>query len=388
MAGNRRDFEFQKLHGMGETLYRDLKTVEHVDIPCRGLRAGRLAQGPAALPRAPPAGERGEQLVRPPGGRPVDLAGGPDRGPGAAVGEAGAEAAPGDPPPARALRPATRERAGLRPERPAGALRPEAAARRGGEATVRGSAGRGGRQARAPTRPRPVRPTPDLGRGRVRRRAHGRARPGRGPRRFRRLEPRAGGRPGGDSRPRGGAVRGGRRQPDLPVLPRGRPDARRLDRRLARGGRLPALLRRRGPAPAGGADSAARAHGRGKPAELRPRGVFFTISPWNFPLAIFTGQIAAALAAGNAVIAKPAEAPRSPPPPSSISFTGPASRRRALLLPGEGRVVGRRLVPTPATRASPSPAAPETAWAINRAMAAAPHAIRPFIAETGGPATP
>jgi RHH-type proline utilization regulon transcriptional repressor/proline dehydrogenase/delta 1-pyrroline-5-carboxylate dehydrogenase len=35
MAGNRRDFEFQKLHGMGETLYRDLKTVEHVDFPCR-----------------------------------------------------------------------------------------------------------------------------------------------------------------------------------------------------------------------------------------------------------------------------------------------------------------------------------------------------------------
>ncbi len=40
---------------------------------------------------------------------------------------------------------------------------------------------------------------------------------------------------------------------------------------------------------------------------LRGRGVFVCISPWNFPLAIFTGQVAAALAAGNAVIAKPAE---------------------------------------------------------------------------------
>src|SRR3546814_9327033 len=44
---------------------------------------------------------------------------------------------------------------------------------------------------------------------------------------------------------------------------------------------------------------------------LHGRGVFLCISPWNFPLAIFTGQVAAALAAGNAVIAKPAEQTRS-----------------------------------------------------------------------------
>jgi RHH-type proline utilization regulon transcriptional repressor/proline dehydrogenase/delta 1-pyrroline-5-carboxylate dehydrogenase len=79
---------------------------------------------------------------------------------------------------------------------------------------------------------------------------------------------------------------------DLRARWRARP-ARRCSTpwRGARGGRFPALLRRR----------------RGRGAGRRPRGVFACISPWNFPLAIFTGQIAAALAAGNAVLAKPAE---------------------------------------------------------------------------------
>ena len=67
------------------------------------------------------------------------------------------------------------------------------------------------------------------------------------------------------------------------------------------------LLRRRGAARAGAASRC-----RGRPARptsctYRGRGVFVCISPWNFPLAIFLGQVAAALAAGNAVVAKPAE---------------------------------------------------------------------------------
>ena len=66
-------------------------------------------------------------------------------------------------------------------------------------------------------------------------------------------------------------------------------------RRRARGGRFPALLRRRGFAR------------RFDNATHRPLGLVVCISPWNFPIAIFTGQIAAALAAGNGVIAKPAE---------------------------------------------------------------------------------
>ena len=78
---------------------------------------------------------------------------------------------------------------------------------------------------------------------------------------------------------------------------RGRQDDQGCDRRIARGGRLPALLR--GAKPNGSMP-------RRSPA-VAARGVFVCISPWNFPLAIFTGQVAAALAAGNAVIAKPAE---------------------------------------------------------------------------------
>ncbi len=76
------------------------------------------------------------------------------------------------------------------------------------------------------------------------------------------------------------------------VRSRSRQDAGRCGRRSARGRRFPALLRRRGRA----ADAAA------------PLGVVTCISPWNFPLAIFTGQVAAALVTGNAVLAKPAEA--------------------------------------------------------------------------------
>ena len=90
--------------------------------------------------------------------------------------------------------------------------------------------------------------------------------------------------------------------------PRGRQDPGRRRRRGARGGRLLPLLR----APSPSASSPARAPlpgpvGETNALELHGRGVFVAISPWNFPLSIFTGQVAAALAAGNAVLAKPAE---------------------------------------------------------------------------------
>ena len=96
---------------------------------------------------------------------------------------------------------------------------------------------------------------------------------------------------------------------------------------------------------------------------LHGRGVFACISPWNFPLAIFTGQIAGALAAGNAVVAKPAE---QTPLIAARAVQAAASRRR----PGRraaspagrrrdgGRGAGRAI---PASTASPSPAAPTPA---------------------------
>ncbi len=76
---------------------------------------------------------------------------------------------------------------------------------------------------------------------------------------------------------------------------RGRQELRQRRCRGARGGRFPALLRRR------------RSHEVFATTRHRPLGPVVCISPWNFPLAIFTGQVAAALAAGNPVLAKPAE---------------------------------------------------------------------------------
>jgi RHH-type proline utilization regulon transcriptional repressor/proline dehydrogenase/delta 1-pyrroline-5-carboxylate dehydrogenase len=119
--------------------------------------------------------------------------------------------------------------------------------------------------------------------------------------------------------------------------------------------------------------------------ELRGRGVFACISPWNFPLAIFTGQIAAALAAGNAVIAKPAE--------QTPLVAGAAVRlfhRAGLapdllaLLPGEGSAIGPVLTAHPGIAGVAFTGGTETAWAINRSLAARNGPIVPLIAETGG----
>ena len=90
------------------------------------------------------------------------------------------------------------------------------------------------------------------------------------------------------------------------VAETGRTD-RRQPRRGARGRGSIALLRRGMRARARGADGAAGTDRRAQRAQLIGRGVFVCMSPWNFPLAIFMGQVAAALAAGNTAIAKPAE---------------------------------------------------------------------------------
>jgi len=118
---------------------------------------------------------------------------------------------------------------------------------------------------------------------------------------------------------------------------------------------------------------------------LHGRGVFACISPWNFPLAIFTGQIAAALAAGNAVVAKPAE---------QTPLTAAAAVRRLLaagvpgevlhLLPGDGATVGAALVADPRVAGVAFTGSTETARAINLALARRPGPIVPLIAETGG----
>ncbi len=118
---------------------------------------------------------------------------------------------------------------------------------------------------------------------------------------------------------------------------------------------------------------------------LRGRGVFVCISPWNFPLAIFTGQVAAALAAGNGVLAKPAE--QTPIIASeAVKLFHAAGVPEGLLhlLPGDGATVGQALVSHPGCDGVAFTGGTETAWAINRSLAARQGPIVPFIAETGG----
>ena len=117
---------------------------------------------------------------------------------------------------------------------------------------------------------------------------------------------------------------------------------------------------------------------------LHGRGAVACISPWNFPLAIFTGQVVAALVAGNTVLAKPAE--QTP----LIAARAVALLHRAgvpadvlHLLPGDGKV-GAALCGDVRTAGVAFTGSVETAWTINQALAARRTAIAPLIAETGG----
>ena len=125
----------------------------------------------------------------------------------------------------------------------------------------------------------------------------------------------------------------------------------------------------------------------GERNELRHagRGVFLCISPWNFPLAIFTGQIVAALMAGNAVLAKPAEQT------GLMAAAAVRLMQRAgvpgevlQLLPGDGAALGGRLVKDARVGGVAFTGSVETGQAINRALAARDGAVVPLIAETGG----
>ncbi|MPZ10978.1 MAG: bifunctional proline dehydrogenase/L-glutamate gamma-semialdehyde dehydrogenase PutA [Kiloniellaceae bacterium] len=118
---------------------------------------------------------------------------------------------------------------------------------------------------------------------------------------------------------------------------------------------------------------------------LHGRGVFLCISPWNFPLAIFTGQVAAALAAGNAVIAKPAEQT------GLIAAEAVRLLHRAgvpgdvlHLLPGDGPSIAAPLVSDRRVAGVAFTGSTETARLINQALAQREGPIVPLIAETGG----
>jgi RHH-type proline utilization regulon transcriptional repressor/proline dehydrogenase/delta 1-pyrroline-5-carboxylate dehydrogenase len=119
--------------------------------------------------------------------------------------------------------------------------------------------------------------------------------------------------------------------------------------------------------------------------ELAGRGVFACISPWNFPLAIFTGQITAALMAGNTVVAKPAEqTPLIAARAVAILHEAGVPREVLRLVAGTGEAVGAPLVRHPSIAGVVFTGSYDTACAINRALAARDGPIVPFIAETGG----
>jgi RHH-type proline utilization regulon transcriptional repressor/proline dehydrogenase/delta 1-pyrroline-5-carboxylate dehydrogenase len=119
--------------------------------------------------------------------------------------------------------------------------------------------------------------------------------------------------------------------------------------------------------------------------ELSGRGPIVCISPWNFPLAIFIGQIAAALASGNTVLAKPAEttviiAHRA----VQLLLEAGVPQDVIHFLPGKGKIIGAALIDHPDIRGVMFTGSTETAQFINKALANKNGPIVPFIAETGG----
>jgi len=118
---------------------------------------------------------------------------------------------------------------------------------------------------------------------------------------------------------------------------------------------------------------------------LHGRGVIGAISPWNFPLAIFTGLVSAPLAAGNAVIAKPAgQTPLIAALAVELMHQAGIPKDIVQLAPGSGRVVGGTLTAHPLLAGVVFTGSTETARTINRTLAERDGPIIPFVAETGG----
>lgn len=119
--------------------------------------------------------------------------------------------------------------------------------------------------------------------------------------------------------------------------------------------------------------------------QLTARGPWVCISPWNFPLAIFTGQVAAALATGNTVLAKPAEqTPAVAHEAVRLLHAAGVPRDVLQLLHGPGETVGAGLVADPRIAGVVFTGSTQVAKIIQRALAAKDGPIVPLIAETGG----
>ncbi|MBX9727127.1 MAG: L-glutamate gamma-semialdehyde dehydrogenase, partial [Rickettsiales bacterium] len=118
---------------------------------------------------------------------------------------------------------------------------------------------------------------------------------------------------------------------------------------------------------------------------LHGRGVFVCISPWNFPLAIFIGQVAAALVCGNSVVAKPAEqTPAIAAAAVALLHEAGVPNHVLQLVCGDGETVGAALVAAPQVAGVCFTGSTMVAKTINRALAKKDGPIVPLIAETGG----
>ncbi len=118
---------------------------------------------------------------------------------------------------------------------------------------------------------------------------------------------------------------------------------------------------------------------------LHGRGPFFCVAPWNFPLAIFSGQVAGALAAGCTVLAKPAErTPLIAAAAIRLMHEAGVPGEALHLLPGRGSKIGRIVLSDNRVAGVAFTGSTETAITINRALAARDGALPAIVAETGG----
>ena len=125
--------------------------------------------------------------------------------------------------------------------------------------------------------------------------------------------------------------------------------------------------------------------GESNELSLLGRGVFVCISPWNFPLAIFLGQISAALAAGNTVLAKPAEQTcLIAGYATELAWKAGIPANALQLLPGDGASIGNQLMSDNRVSGAAFTGSTQTAMLINQRLAERKAPIAPFIAETGG----
>jgi RHH-type proline utilization regulon transcriptional repressor/proline dehydrogenase/delta 1-pyrroline-5-carboxylate dehydrogenase len=119
--------------------------------------------------------------------------------------------------------------------------------------------------------------------------------------------------------------------------------------------------------------------------ELHGRGAMVCISPWNFPLAIFTGQIVAALVSGNTVMAKPSEQTRLIAGLAVQLFHKAGIPKDVIqLVPGRGSVIGALLISDPRVQGVIFTGSTEVAKFIQKSLANRDGAIVPLVAETGG----